>query len=160
MLNTAPQIQFSAILDFVYPVGSYFITESADYNTVAKVQAHFGGTWVQLDAGRFLEAVTSGAGSNKDAGLPNIKGTLGGDTGSTNYMVSGTRNGGQPYTAGAFAVIANVGIGGFGNGNGYSRGHTITFNAATGATTSGIYSDSVTTVQPKSRTVYMYRRTA
>lgn len=58
MLNTAPQIQYSAILDFIYPVGSYFITESANYDTVAKVQAHFGGTWVQVTE-RFLYGSTS-----------------------------------------------------------------------------------------------------
>ena len=32
------------MLDFAYPVGSYFITENKSFNTVAKVAAHFGGT--------------------------------------------------------------------------------------------------------------------
>lgn len=32
-----------AMLDFIYPVGSYFITQNANFNTVEKVQAHFGG---------------------------------------------------------------------------------------------------------------------
>ena len=53
MLNTESQIQYSAILDFIYPVGSYFITESANYDTVEKVQSHFGGTWEQIKD-RFL----------------------------------------------------------------------------------------------------------
>lgn len=33
----------SALLDFIYPVGSYFITQNTNFNTVEKVQAHFGG---------------------------------------------------------------------------------------------------------------------
>lgn len=69
MLNTAPQIQYSAILDFIYPVGSYFITESSNYDTVAKVQAHFGGTWVRLNS-RFLYA-TSGTDIGAEGGEAN-----------------------------------------------------------------------------------------
>lgn len=156
MLNTAPQIQYSAILDFVYPVGSYFITESADYNTVAKVQAHFGGTWTQLDAGRFLEAVTSGAGSNKAAGLPNITGAVDGNnwglaqvdtwagTGALWQLSKGTQD----------ASTTKSG----------SKCWKVNFDASKGEVHSGTYRNDVygksDTVQPKSRTVYMYRRTA
>ena len=32
------------ILDFIYPVKSYFVTENPNLNTEAKVAAHFGGT--------------------------------------------------------------------------------------------------------------------
>lgn len=50
-LNVKGQIDFSSLgggakqvlLDFCYPVRSYFITESENFNTVAKVIAHFGG---------------------------------------------------------------------------------------------------------------------
>lgn len=38
----------SFILDFIYPVGSYFITENTAFNTAAKVKNHFGGTWIQV----------------------------------------------------------------------------------------------------------------
>lgn len=48
----------SMILDFIYPIGSYFITENASLSTVAQVQAHFGGTWVQV-TGRFLYGSTT-----------------------------------------------------------------------------------------------------
>lgn len=144
MLNTAPQIQFSAILDFVYPVGSYFITESPNYDTVAKVQAHFGGTWVQLDAGRFLEACTSGAGTPKNAGLPNIKGSIG------DVMA------GEGSASGAFQqdIVGTLNIYKTKNSEYWKN---INLDASR---SSSIYKDSVTTVQPKSRTVYMYRRTA
>ena len=36
------------MLDFIYPVGSYFITENTNFNTAAKVQNHFGGKWTQV----------------------------------------------------------------------------------------------------------------
>lgn len=41
------------LIDYIYPVGSYFITESSSFNTVEKVQAHFGGTWAKV-TGAFL----------------------------------------------------------------------------------------------------------
>lgn len=31
-----------------YPVGSYFLTDNDAFNSVANVQAHFGGTWTQI----------------------------------------------------------------------------------------------------------------
>lgn len=72
MLDSKTNIMLQAIADYLYPVGSYYITESSELNTVAKMNAHFGGEWIALDAGRFLEAGTSVA--NKEAGLPNITG--------------------------------------------------------------------------------------
>jgi len=39
-----------AMLDFIYPVGSYFITQNANFNTVEKVQAHFGGGWIRVNS--------------------------------------------------------------------------------------------------------------
>lgn len=156
MLNTAPQIQYSAILDFVYPVGSYFITESSNFNTVAKVQAHFGGTWTQLDAGRFLEAVTSGAGSNKAAGLPNITGTVDGN----NW---GLYNAGQFTGTGALWQLSQGSYDGS-RTQSDARCMKVHFDASKGEVHSGTYRNDVygksDTVQPKSRTVYMYRRTA
>ena len=152
MLNTAPQIQYSAILDFIYPVGSYFITESANYDTVEKVQAHFGGTWVQLDAGRFLEAVTSGAGSNKDAGLPNITGTF--TARGNDYNAQSSSPDLKP--TGVFSRKRLVAYNS-GSGKENNIGQQITFDAS--LPQNSLYGKS-TTVQPKSRTVYMYRRTA
>ena len=82
------------------PVGHYLITENANLSTVAQVQARYGGTRVQLEAGRFLEAAPIGAGSNKDAGLPNITGYF---TGTLNG-----NNGGNGVHLGAFIFIAQV----------------------------------------------------
>lgn len=135
------------IIDLIYPVGSYFITESSDYNTVTKVQAHFGGTWVSLGDNRFLEAVSTGAGTNKSAGLPNITGVC-----KTDF--SSTFKGAIDESTGAFSLSSiskeaptAVKSQGFGNLN---------FDASR---SNSIYGAS-STVQPKSRTVYMYRRTA
>lgn len=50
------------LTDHIYPVGSYFITESKDFNTISKVQAHFGGTWVQV-TGTFLYGSTNATNS-------------------------------------------------------------------------------------------------
>lgn len=63
MLNCPP---VADIVDLIYPVGSYFITESENLNTVAKVQAHFGGTWVQV-TGRFLYGSTSAGATGGEA---------------------------------------------------------------------------------------------
>ena len=38
----------STLLDFVYPVGSYIFIDNQNFDTVAKVNAHFGGTWEQV----------------------------------------------------------------------------------------------------------------
>ena len=126
-------------MDMIYPVGSYYITESSDLNTAAKMATKFGGTWAQLDDGRFLEAVTGGAGSDKSAGLPNITGTFAG--------------GDLPTATGAFT---DLGQNGSKVGAGSAQFRNKSFDASR---SSSIYGNS-TTVQPKSRTVYIYRRTA
>lgn len=58
--------------------------------------------------------------------------------------------------SGAFAIDSN-GVIGYSAGNENQPRYTVTFNANTGASTKGIYGNS-TTVQPKSRVVYIYRR--
>ena len=50
------------MLDFVYPVGSYFITENANFYNVDKVKEHFGGNWTQI-RGCFLYGAISIAGT-------------------------------------------------------------------------------------------------
>ena len=137
MLNTESQIQYSAILDFIYPVGSYFITESADYNTVAKVQAHFGGTWVQVTE-RFLYGSTSA-------------GSTGGEANHTltiNEMPSHT------HTTAWNNMIWNDG-----NGNIKNPGSgTKMISSSTDCTYTG--GGQAHNNMPPYRTVYMYRRTA
>lgn len=49
----------SGLLDFFYPVGTIYETTSSDLDTVAKMNAHFGGTWEFYGAGRVLVAKSS-----------------------------------------------------------------------------------------------------
>ena len=138
MLNSQPQKTLYGLMDLLYPIGSYYITESSSLNTVDKMNAYFGGTWERLEDGRFLEAGSSI--SNKDAGLPNITGlysrvisTWESPTGafySTEYSGQLGESGSQYYAA------------------------RIGFDASK---SSDIYGKS-STVQPKSRVVYIYRR--
>lgn len=46
----------SGLLDFFYPVGTIYETTSSDLDTVAKMNAHFGGTWEAYGEGRVLVA--------------------------------------------------------------------------------------------------------
>lgn len=69
------------ILSLSYPVGSVFQTTSNDLNTVAKVQAYFGGTWEQI-SGRFLLAwgdnpgTTGGSFQSNDSSAANTGSTV------------------------------------------------------------------------------------
>ena len=153
MLNTAPQIQYSAILDFIYPVGSYFITESADYNTVAKVQAHFGGTWEQV-TDRFLYGSAS-------AGTEGGEASHSHDLGNNGYAK--VAFGWESETNRLMMSLKTVDSYVTNTYNGASYWPDPTGTAYRGAnymaTTLGGTTDSKTTLPPY-RTVYMYRRTA
>ena len=48
MLNNQVTLTRHSIADLMYPVGSYYITESEELNTVEKMNAFFGGTWEQI----------------------------------------------------------------------------------------------------------------
>lgn len=48
MLNSTEQKTLYGLMNMLYPVGSYYITESSDLNTVDKVNAYFGGTWERI----------------------------------------------------------------------------------------------------------------
>lgn len=48
MLNNQVTLTRYSITDLMYPVGSYYITESYELNTVEKMNAFFGGTWEQI----------------------------------------------------------------------------------------------------------------
>lgn len=153
MLNTAPQIQYSAILDFIYPVGSYFITESENYDTVAKVQAHFGGTWVQVTE-RFLYGSTSAGTEGGEATHSHTLGDNGyakvafGWESDTNRLMMSLKT--------VDAYVTNTY-----NGASYWPDPTGTAYRGSNymATTLGGTTNSKTTLPPY-RTVYMYRRTA
>lgn len=79
------------ILDYTYPIGSYFITENKAFNTIQKVHDHFGGTWERV-TDRMLYAVADddvgiNDGSNERtlsiANLPSHSHGFSGNTGSS-----------------------------------------------------------------------------
>ena len=49
----------SGLLDFFYPVGTIYETTSSDLDTVAKMNAYFGGTWEVYGAGRVVVGYNS-----------------------------------------------------------------------------------------------------
>ncbi len=53
-----------AMLDFIYPVGSYFITQNTNFNTVEKVQTHFGGGWIRVNSGTLYASNNDNVGVN------------------------------------------------------------------------------------------------
>lgn len=154
MLDSKTNIMLQAIADYLYPVGSYYITESSELDTVAKMNAHFGGEWIALDAGRFLEAGTSVV--NKEAGLPNI-------TGSVNNAGFGLVERVSPSNSGATKWKSASNVSRY-QGSYKSNVNTgFTFDASKGEVHNGKYNNLIygksDTVQPKSRVVYIYRRT-
>jgi len=46
----------STLLDLFYPIGTIYETTSSNLDTVAKMNAHFGGTWEAYGSGRVLVA--------------------------------------------------------------------------------------------------------
>lgn len=133
-----------SLINLFYPVGSIYISmdSSFDPNNV------WGGTWSKIEAGRFIEATTTAAnvGTNVAAGLPNIKGTI--QTARSAHSIQSVN--------GAFSASSMVGstkpAGESGAGD-----WILDFKASN---SNPIYSDSVTTVQPKSIRAYVWRRTA
>lgn len=133
------------IANLLFPVGSYYITESSSLDTVDKMNAYFGGTWERLEDGRFLEAGSNI--SDKEAGLPNITGYLQGFSGQVRIGADVPTNG--AYYLSDFSKMKVPGT----SSNSYDAG-SFYFSAAR---SNSIYGKS-TTVQPKSRVVYIYRR--
>lgn len=156
MLNCPP---VANIVDLIYPVGSYFITESSNFNTAAKVQAHFGGTWVQV-TGRFLYGSTSAGttGGSNDAKVISHSHTFTGDaiTGHTGIEVdTGSPSG--AFSTGNSSIYKRTCNGTSGTRN---DGYNCYFNATPSGTISTVGDSAANANMPAYRTVYMYRRTA
>lgn len=134
--------KINPIVDLIYPIGSYFFSNSSTFSTKEAVQNHFGGTWVKLGDGYFVEAGSSI--TTHDAGLPNITGEF--DCFSENN--SGTFGNGAFYLGDYNHYGSQT--------TGDNDNPSVKFDASR---CSSIYGKS-TTVQPKSRTAYIYYRTA
>ena len=124
------------MLETFYPVGSIYITtkQSVNPNTT------FGGSWVLIEDGRFLEATTQADGGTKvEPGLPNITGSI--HSWARVFAHSGAFWQERDWDNG------NNGWSGGGN-------HTIDFSAAK---SNPIYGNS-NTVQPASIKCYVWHR--
>lgn len=136
--------KINPLVDLIYPVGSYFFSNSTNFATVEQVEKHFGGTWTKLGDGFFIEAGSTI--TTRAPGLPNITGQIG-------NALSDQAIG---RASGAFTTWASAA--GFQGSDKY-KWTSFDFDANRGASVQGIYGNS-STVQPKSRTAYIYYRTA
>lgn len=141
------------ILDLVHPVGEVFITINSSFNP----NTAWGGTWVKINAGYFLEATETAneVGTTRSAGLPNITGAMtslnwDNAVGIYGMGLSGAFIKNETYPRGR--VLAEDNYWGAGTNN----ASLLAFNANQ---SNSIYGNS-TTVQPKSTLCYMWERTA
>lgn len=134
---TVDTASITSLINVIHPVGSVYITfsDTFDPNT-----AWPNTTWTKIKEGIFLEATENTAGTEKEAGLPNITGNA--------YNIQGV-----DYSAdGAFTKTALGYSGWSGNIAGL---HHLKFDASK---SNAIYGKSET-VQPHSLTVVMWQRT-
>jgi hypothetical protein len=128
-----------------WPIGSVYL--SVNSKSPATL---FGGTWVQIEDGYFLEITTSTSKQTKQPGLPNITGSIRVNQwgGNNNYYSSGAFTG---YLTPCVYSMAY-----YDDSTGRDRYAQIDFNAKN---SSQVYGNS-STVQPKSFTIYAWYRTA
>ncbi len=129
------------VVDLFYPVGSIMLTLSSTFDPNT---SYTGTTWVRLADGLFLEA-NSTPNTEKEAGLPDITGTI------------NEGNGAEPVSSatGAFYGTSTT-VTAPASGGTMGGVRNISFAASR---SNSIYGNS-TTVQPHSLTVVMWKRTA
>ena len=144
--------QIDAIVNKIYPIGSIYMSMNA-----TSPSTFFGGTWQSIGAGRVLQGADDAhaAGTEIEAGLPNITGTWASRWNSevrgfhdltcdgAFYRVTDTSKPGR--------ITAEDGYANNSNHNGYPCFDASKSNA--------IYGKS-DTVQPPALAVYMWQRTA
>ena len=155
------------MLDFIYPIGSYFITESSSFNTITKVANHFGGTWVRV-TGRFLYDNNSTAGQtggSNDAVVVSHSHTFTGNNMTGQIDTRATQNADTYANASGVLSFAHNGYGTKWN-TAHTTGSTskylnrVWFSGTPSGTISTEGSSGTNANMPAYRTVYMYRRTA
>ena len=169
---------YSSIRAMIYPVGSIYLSITDD--TVAKVEARYGGTWVAFGAGRTLIGMgsngtndyttvedTGGASSHAievsnlpvhNHSIPALSGSTN-STGSHNHKVSSYRYHVSPGAGGtAIASWSDMSSANY-TENAGSHSHTVT---TTASNTNGCTDCSGTALNTQDPyiTVYMWKRTA
>ena len=142
-VQAAVQSDLSVIIDAFYPVGSVYITfsDTFDPNT-----AWSNTTWKKIKEGIFLEATETTAGTEKEAGLPNITGTI---SSHLNTYMNVTTGAIRPSNGYNYECTPK-------SGGSYNQYNALSFDASR---SSAVYGKS-DTVQPHSLTVVMWQRTA
>lgn len=177
MLNSQAQKTLYGLMDMIYPVGSYYITESSELNTAAKMAIKFGGTWVKV-SNKFLYGTSSDSGAGTEGGSNDAKvishshtftgtqGTTSSDGSHDHFLTSYNNAGSKWLSNNSTAHHNNWGVGtddqsvtassSYRTGSGGS--HTHTFTPSGTISTEG--SSGTNANMPAYRTVYIYRRTA
>lgn len=151
------------IVNLVYPIGSYFITENSNFNTVTKVANHFGGTWVRVE-GRFLYGSSSAGvtGGSNDAIVVSHSHTFTGNN-QTGYFSDAVGSWAHD-SVGNFTVngvfSAGSKTGEIGSSGSSIKKFGVNFSMTPTGTISTQGSSGTNANMPAYRTVYMYRRTA
>ena len=138
---------YTEIRSMIYPVGSIYISVTDD--TVAKVEARFGGTWEAFGAGRTIV----GVGTGTDANSTNKTFAINEIDGEYTHQLTTTE---MPSHAHSIGVQAYGSITGYSSGGAFlgSANNTVLRDSRT-AGGNGYHNN----IQPYI-TVYMYKRTA
>lgn len=140
------------ILNIVMPVGYVMcVRNNINYTN------YCGFVWQKLPTDKVLWSASSVGTITEDtieAGLPNIKGNLGGG-GDYKFTSYSTTQNVKAAASGAFSTAYNTHVGGYGSGGGYSVKQDIIFNANS---SNSIYKDNVTTVQPPAIKAVFWQR--
>ena len=132
------------LLNLIFPIGSVYLSIED-----ASPAMLLGGTWAKIEEGKALWTASEQAGEILNAGLPNIRGSIGSTTSGVNGVYS------NMATSGALSFTAgNADRPAYSTTNG---GSTLNFNAND---SNAIYRDDVSTVQPPAYTIFAWRRVA
>jgi len=147
LIGGSLQIDGRSLLDWIHPVGTIYTTTSSALNTVAKMNAYFGGTWEFYGEGRTLVGVSSDTEFNtvdKESGAKTHKLTEA-------QLPPHFHNYNKAPDSADYGHFANL-TGGAGN---YKRGGLDTATATTSVGSGTPHNN----IQP-SKAVYRYRRIA
>lgn len=131
------------LVNYLFPVGTIYTSLDAKFDPNT---AWTGTTWEKIKEGIFLEATETTAGTEKEAGLPNITGK---------FVVSGG-SGGTALWTGCFTTEGTVG-----SSHSVSAAQTAQAGGPCvidASRSSAVYGKS-STVQPHSITCFMWKRT-
>ena len=164
---------YSEMRQLIYPVGSIYISVTDD--TVAKVEARYGGTWEKFGEGETLVGVKTSdtdfdtieeTGGVKSVTLTaNQSGIQAHNTTSSGYIANGITGGSHSHTAKGWAAVVDGSgsykvLGGAGSSTTYSTNastHTHNLPNHTHSISAANAKEAHTNLQPYI-TVYMYKR--